>query len=93
MTTLYVIQNQFGLYWGKQSEWLSPSQASQILHSQHKDEMLNNLIELNTKDINIRAKVLAVPTNDKNQPICPEQNTQLQANNKPETDTNLDISQ
>lgn len=78
MTIHYVIQNQFGLYLGKQAEWLTPSQGNQILHSPHKDEMLNSLIELNAKDINVRAQVIDVPVNEKNLPLCPEQSSQRQ---------------
>ena len=55
----FVLQNADGRYFGKDLEWIVELKASAIFCYEHQDQALNKLIELNAKDINLRAQVIA----------------------------------
>jgi hypothetical protein len=54
-----VLQNADGRYFGKDLEWIVELKASAIFCYEHQDQALNKLVELNAKDINLRAQVIA----------------------------------
>jgi hypothetical protein len=55
----FVLQNADGRYFGKDLEWIVELKASAIFCYEHQDQALNKLVELNAKDINLRAQVIA----------------------------------
>ena len=55
----FVLQNADGRYFGKDLEWIVKLKASAIFCYEHQDQALNKLVELNAKDINLRAQVIA----------------------------------
>lgn len=55
----YFLQRSDGLYLGKDLVWIANSENTPLYHSEHQDIALNQLIELNAKDINLRASVVA----------------------------------
>ena len=61
----FVIQNHHKLYFSKQQTWVNGQDASQVWHCKFHDEALNTLIELNAKDISLRADVLHADLNEK----------------------------
>lgn len=65
MATAYVVRNQLGQYLTKKGEWCSGKDASHIYCKPHFDEALNQLFEINTKDIELRGKVVEVDLEDK----------------------------
>ena len=65
MVTAYVVCNQLGQYLTKKGEWCSGKDANQIFFKPHFDEALNQLFEVNTKDIELRGKVVEVEVADK----------------------------
>jgi hypothetical protein len=54
---------------GKDLEWLDGSDVSQIFNTEHRDIALNQLIELNAKDINLRAQIIECEADKKGRPI------------------------
>ena len=69
MTDVFVIRNQHGHYWGKSKEWLDGSDNRAVLRTKHEDEAVNTLVELSTKDIELRGQVVAAELDQRNHPI------------------------
>ena len=55
----FVLQNADGRYFRKDLDWIDELKASAIFCYEHQDQALNKLVELNAKDINLRAQVIA----------------------------------
>ena len=70
MATAYVVRNQLGQYLTKKAEWCSGRDASVVFCKPHFDEALNQLFEINTKDIELRGKVVEVDIEDKKPVLC-----------------------
>jgi len=68
MTGVYVVRNQLGHYWGKGRHWVDGSQPRAVLRSAHRDEALNTLFELSSRDIELRGEVLAVTLDERGEP-------------------------
>ncbi len=66
---IYIIKNCDKSILGKDLEWLNGSDASQIFNTEHRDIALNQLIELNAKDINLRAQIIECEADKKGRPI------------------------
>ena len=56
-------------FWARDLEWLDGTDASQIFNTEHRDIALNQLIELNAKDINLRAQIVECEADKKGRPI------------------------
>ena len=54
----FVLQDAGGRYLGKDLDWMDELKASAIFCCEHQDQALNKLVELNAKDINLRARVI-----------------------------------
>ena len=57
MSATYVIRNQLGHYWGKSGAWVPGSRASLVACWAHRDEAVNTLFELGSKDTDLRGEV------------------------------------
>lgn len=80
MSQIFVVKNQHGLYLSKQQEWVSGADAQGLYRSEHKDEAINTVFEVSSRDIYLRAEILACDTSEKGLPIVevtaqPVQNT------------------
>ena len=69
MTEVFVIRNQLGHYWGKSKTWVDGSQPKQVLRSAHRDEAVNILFELSSKDFELRGDVVAAELSERREPI------------------------
>lgn len=69
MTDVYVIRNQNGHYWGKSKEWVSGSEAKNVLRTKHEDEAINTLFELSSKDVELRGEVIPAELSERGQPM------------------------
>jgi hypothetical protein len=65
MNEAFVIRNQLGHYWGKKKCWVDGTQAKKVMLCKHEDEGLNQLVELSSRDIDLRGEVVPVETTDK----------------------------
>lgn len=66
---VYIIQNHYHQFLGKQSTWLSGKDPQHLYCSDFHDEALNTLIELNAKDISLRGIISEVEIDAKKRPI------------------------
>ena len=64
MSGAFVIRNQLGHYWGKSGSWVKGGRAGQVACWPHRDEAVNTLFELGSKDTNLRGEVLLTETED-----------------------------
>jgi hypothetical protein len=64
----YILQRSDGLYLGKDLCWVDNNNS--LFYSEHQDVALNKLIELNAKDITLRAKVISCDIDAKGIIIC-----------------------
>lgn len=68
----YILQRSDGFYLGKDFVWTADCNNNLLYQSEHQDIALNKLIELNAKDINLRAKVTAFDGGAKGSDNTPE---------------------
>ncbi|HLS97519.1 MAG: hypothetical protein WDA10_05220 [Porticoccaceae bacterium] len=67
-TTLFIIQNSRGDFLDRQLNWVGADDSGALFHSPHRDVALNQLIELNARDIRLRAKVVPCAADDRGRP-------------------------
>ena len=72
MADAYVIRNQLGQYYTKKGEWVSGKEANLVFHQPHHDQALNQLIEINSKDIELRGSVVKLGLDEKRHPVITE---------------------
>lgn len=70
--TTFVVRNQLGQYLTRKGEWVSGKDNSELFHQPHYDQALNQLIEVNAKDIELRGKVLELEMDEKGRPAVVE---------------------
>ena len=68
MAELFVVRNQLGHYWGKKKRWVDGTKPTRVMTCKHRDEGLNLLVELSSKDIELRGEVIATPVNERGVP-------------------------
>lgn len=84
MAEVFVIRNQLGHYWGKGKTWVDGSQPRQVMRSPHRDEAVNTLFELSSKDFELRGDVVAAPLSERGEPVI--EPSQIPLPVAPETD-------
>ena len=65
---IYIIKSHDDRILGKDLDWLDGTNASLIFNTPHRDSALNQLIELNAKDINLRAQIVECEADKKGRP-------------------------
>lgn len=70
--TVFVIKNQTGQFLSKQQEWLDAGQSQTLFRTAHRDEAINTVFEVSSKDIYLRAEIVACPVDGKGQPLLGE---------------------
>ena len=69
MSDVFVIRNQLGHYWGKGKAWVDGSQPRLVQRTPHRDEAVNTLFELSSKDIDLRGEVVAAGLSERGEPL------------------------
>ena len=92
MATTFVVRNQLGQYLTRKNEWVSGKDPAELFHQPHYDQALNQLIELNAKDIELRGKVCEVGLSDKGRPVIEELGPDPQQPELHLDETDADIS-
>lgn len=59
MNQIFLLQNQDKLFLNKQKEWVDGRDLGSLYKTVHKDEALNQLFEVNTRDFSQRIHVVA----------------------------------
>jgi len=70
--TVFVIKNQTGQFLSKQQEWVDAGQSQTLFRSTHRDEAINTVFEVSSKDIYLRAEIMACHVDSKGQPLLGE---------------------
>jgi len=65
----FIIKAQDGLLLDKHLHWVDAGDRAQLFATPHRDIALNQLIELNTKDIHLRAAVIACDSDERGNPV------------------------
>ena len=58
MLSVFLLQNQYDQYLGKSGEWLSGADSKTLYRTQHKDEAINQKVEVAVKQADTRAKIV-----------------------------------
>ena len=69
MSSVFVVKNQEGYFATKQKEWECGRDPKLLFRTAHKDEAINMVFELSSKDIDLRAEVITVDQDDKKHPV------------------------
>jgi hypothetical protein len=72
MSEFFILQNQAKLFLGKQKDWLDGRDPASLFKTPHKDEAINQLVEISSKDYTQRVKVLSCGVNAKGVPLLDE---------------------
>lgn len=68
MRKAFIITNQYGHYLGKQREWLSGNDRRQLYRSEHRDDAVNTVFEMSSKDFDLRASIDECELDEQGQP-------------------------
>lgn len=69
MKQLFLIRNQHQHYLGKHGEWLDGSHPPALFRSEHRDIAVNELIDCNIKDVDLRGEIMVCDANDNGYPL------------------------
>lgn len=58
MSTVHIVRNQDGHYWGRGKRWVDGRETARVANYSHRDEAVNTVFELSSKDIDLRCEVL-----------------------------------
>jgi hypothetical protein len=68
MTTVFIIRNHLGQFLSRHEEWTDGKDRAAIFTARYKDQAVNTMVEINTRDIDMRCLVTEVPLDDKGRP-------------------------
>lgn len=69
MATVFVVKNQFGLFLNKQQEWADGNDNHLLYRTVHRDEAINTVFEVSSRDIYLRAEVQNCECDEKGNPL------------------------
>jgi hypothetical protein len=84
MTDVYVIRNQQGHYWGKSKAWVDGSEPRSVLRAKHEDQAINTLVELSSKEFELRGEVITTQLNQRGDPVVEPSQIPLPVEPEPE---------
>src|SRR5690625_3756472 len=69
MSDVYLLQNQDKLFLGKQKDWLDGRDRNSLFKTPHKDEAVNQRVEISAKDYTQRVALLLCPVDERGLPV------------------------
>ncbi|MBQ0719629.1 MAG: hypothetical protein KBT88_04975 [Gammaproteobacteria bacterium] len=69
---VFVLQDINDNFLTKALEWRNDCSVAEVYRSPHKDGALNHLLEVNAKNPDLRARVVACEVDPKNRPLLPQ---------------------
>lgn len=69
MKTIFVIRNQNGHYLGRNGEWLDGSHVPALFRTEHRDAAVNELVEVNLRDFDLRGEIVACEAETGDYPV------------------------
>ena len=82
---IFIIKSHDGSLLGKDLSWLDGANANLLFRAPNRDIALNQLIELNAKDINLRAQIIECDADKKGRPARLTDATVIASNAAPDT--------
>jgi len=82
---IFIIKSHDGSLLGKDLCWIDGANANLLFSAPHRDIALNQLIELNAKDINLRAQIIQCDADKKGRPTLLTDATVIASNAAPDT--------
>lgn len=73
MSTIFLLQNQHKYLLNKQGEWVDGREANTLFRTPHRDEALNQMIEVNARDYTLRIKILECTLSDRGLPLLKDE--------------------
>ena len=83
---IFIIKSHDGSLLGKDLSWLDGANANLLFSALHRDIALNQLIELNAKNINLRAQIIECDADKKGRPALLADATVMASNAALNTD-------
>ncbi len=77
MSETHIICNQDGHYWGRGKRWVDGRDLSKVAHYGYRDEAVNTVFELSSKDIDLRCDIKIVALIEGKLPKLPVSATPL----------------
>lgn len=68
MSELFILQNQDKLFLNKQKDWVDGRDVNSLFKTAYKDEAINQMVEVSSKDYRQRIKVIQCHPNEKGLP-------------------------
>ncbi|GAB1260903.1 hypothetical protein [Aurantivibrio plasticivorans] len=68
MTQVFILQNQDKLFLNKKNEWTDGRDLGSLYKTPHKDEAVNQIFEVSSKDYNQRIQMVSCEVSDKGLP-------------------------
>lgn len=72
MSEVYILQNQARLFLGKQKDWLDGRDPGSLYKTPHKDEAINQMFEVSSKDYTQRIHTVSCSVSEKGLPVIPQ---------------------
>ena len=69
MTQTFILQNQQKHFFGKNKEWVDGYDANALFKTIYKDEAINQMVEISSKDYTQRVRVIGCELNEKGLPV------------------------
>ena len=69
MNQTFILQNQDNHFFGKSKEWVDGYDANAVFKTIHKDEAINQMVEISSKDYKQRIKIITCHMDEKSLPI------------------------
>lgn len=66
---LFILRDAVGNLLTKDLSWASDCAVTELFRTPHKDVALNQLLEINAGDVELRAQIVACDADSKNRPI------------------------
>jgi hypothetical protein len=65
---VFVIRNQQGHYWTRAKDWVDGREPQRVMKLKHRDEVVNQLVELSAKNIDLRGEIVSCSLTDRGGP-------------------------
>ena len=68
MSPVHIVRNQDGHYWGRGKRWVDGRESAKVLTYDFRDEAVNTVFELSSKNIELRCEVMDLSFEDNKLP-------------------------
>jgi hypothetical protein len=69
MNQIFILQNQNKHFFSKNKEWVDGFDANTLFKTPHKDEAINQMVEISSKDYLQRIKIIHCALDNKGLPV------------------------